>query len=123
MQKRDMRLNAARVALALAGVDAGVQTRILDMLPHRLDREAAIRRRDYWLRQALDLIGHTPGSVDVLGRSLQSYSASTWPMHRHLAEPPQGTRPVLVCLFHVCAASADAGRDVPGERQVRRIVT
>lgn len=120
---QDARLHAASIALALAGVDAGVQSRVLDMLPHRLDNEAAIRRRDYWLRQALNLIGHAPGSVRILAEALQSYSASHWPAHRHLAEPPQGATPLRACLFHVCAASADAGRDVPGYRQVRRIVT
>ena len=120
---QDARLHAARVALALAGVDASMQSRVLDMLPRRLDSEAAIRRRDYWLRQALDLIGHVPGSVRILADALQTYSASYWKLHRHLAEPPQGATPLRACLFHVCAASADAGREVPGYRQVRRIVT
>lgn len=113
---------AARAALVLAEVPRDRQESILLHLADRLDPEAARRRRDGWLRQAHELIGNASGSVVILARALADYHRNIWPSVRHLPALPGGSPALRIALFNVCQACAEAGADIPGERQVRRIV-
>lgn len=110
--------HAARVALSLAGIDAAAQTRVLDALPHRLDRAEALARRDSAIREAHNLVG----SPRILAHALHEFHARAWPQQRHLAEPPADASPLRRAYFFACQAAEDAGVDMPGERQVRRII-
>lgn len=115
-------LHAAQAALSLVNTPREDQSRILRLVETRLDRPGAIRRRDEALRQAFSLIGAAPGSVRVLAGALAQFAANEWPCWRHLAEPPDHASPLRRHLFHACQAAADAGAELPGERQIRRIV-
>jgi hypothetical protein len=109
----------AAVALSLAGVDASMQKAILRQVAHRLDRTAAIQRRDKALREAFHLVGH----VRILAGALTAYRASVWPCVRHLAQAPAADTPLRQAFFRACQASDDAGVVIPGARQIRRLVT
>ena len=71
-------LHAARVALALAGVDLAAQARVLLQLELRLDRQAALSRRDHYLREAFELFGAHPGNVRLLGVFAAARAAARW---------------------------------------------
>jgi hypothetical protein len=114
--------HVARVALVLAGTPADEQTRILAQLHHRLDRGAAIQRRDTWIREAFKLIGAAPGSVRILSQALAGYHRNTWPCRRYQADPPPHESPLRQAFFRACQACDDANCQIPGERQIRRIV-
>lgn len=109
----------AAVALSLAGVDASMQKAILRQVAHRLDRAAAIQRRDKALREAFQLVGH----VRILAGALTTYRASVWPCVRHLAQAPAGDPPLRQAMFKICQAAEDAGVGIPAYRQLRRLVT
>lgn len=113
--------HAARIALALAGVDAAAQRRVLDDLPHRLDRVEAEARRNRAICEAHRLIGATPGSVKILAKALSEFQARAWPQMRHLSEPPPDATPLRRAYFLACQAADDSGMGIPGERQIRRI--
>jgi hypothetical protein len=115
--------HAARAALALAGVPVERQQDILRELAVRLDREVAIRRRNYWFRQAYDLIGHEKGSLEILANALADYHARVWPRRWHAAEPSATDSPLHRAFFFACQAAADAGAPIPGPRQIRRLVS
>lgn len=122
-----MRLNAdieqaGRVALTLAGLPAAEQARILKALLSRMDRGEALARRDRAMRDAHTLIGVAPGSVRILARALGEFYARAWPQMRHLADPPADATPLRRACFFACQAATDAGADIPGERQIRRIL-
>ncbi|MDP1906613.1 MAG: hypothetical protein Q8M09_20635 [Pseudomonadota bacterium] len=109
---------AARIALSLAGVDRQRQDAILSELATRLDRAAALARRDEAINRAHRMVGH----IRVLAGALHSYSVNVWPTVRHLPSPPPGETPLQTCFFLACQAADDAGAEIPGNRQVRRIV-
>lgn len=122
-----MRLNAdiehaGRVALTLAGLPAAEQRRIIKAMLFRLDRDEALARRNRAIREAHSLIGGAPGSVDILADALGEFQARAWPQLRHLAEPPPDATPLRRAYFFACQCAEDAGADIPGERQIRRIV-
>lgn len=124
-------LHAARVALSLAGVNAAAQARVLDALPHRLDRDEALARRDAAIREAHRLVRAPAGAPNrrgarstpaILANALHDYHARAWPQQRHLAAPPADATPLRRAYFFACQAAEDAGVDLPGQRQVRRII-
>ncbi|MDP1646076.1 MAG: hypothetical protein Q8L71_11350 [Thiobacillus sp.] len=108
----------ARVALTLAGVDAAAQRRALDALPLRLDRAAALARRDAAIRDAHRLVGNPR----LLTAALHEFYARAWPQLRHLVTPPDDAAPLRRAYFFACQACDDAGADMPGLRQIRRII-
>lgn len=112
-----------RAALALAAVDAQRQGEIIAAVLKRMDRPAAIRRRDRAIREAFALIGSAPGSVRVLAQALSDFSTRVWTCQRHLPEPPAHATPLHAALWRACQAADDAGARLPNERQVRRIVS
>ena len=97
--------------------------RVLGEVESRLDRHNAMARRDYWLRMAHDLLGAEPGNVRLLADALARYHATTWPCVRHLAAPRAEDRPLHRAFFMACQAADDAGANIPGYRQIRRLVT
>lgn len=116
-------LHAARVALALAGVDLAAQARVLLQLELRLDRQAALSRRDHYLREAFELFGAHPGNVRLLADAINRYASTVWPCVRHLPDPRPDDRPLYRAFFRACQAAEDAGAAIPGARQIRRVVT
>lgn len=110
--------HAARVALSLLGIDAAAQARVLNAIPHRLDRAGAVARRDAAIRDAHNLVG----SPRILTHDLHKFYACAWPQQRHLAAPPADAPPLRRAFFFACQAADDAGVGMPGERQVRRII-
>lgn len=119
-----MRLDAdlehvARVALALAGVDGAAQRRVLDELPRRLDRDEAMARRDAAIREAHRIVG----SPRKLAEQIHDFYARAWPHQRHLIAPPDDATPLRRAFFSACQGAEDAGADIPGERQLRNIIS
>lgn len=126
---------AARAALALAAVyqrsgcalNASVQNDIVNELHVSLQRDDAVRRRDDALRRAFKMLG--PGaSIRMLSDSLRKFEATIWPAWRWAAQPPSDASLYRCELFNAClAASAvplpDSSLNLPGERQLRRILT
>lgn len=112
----------ARAALALAEVPRDRQAHILAVLHRRLDRAAAIRRRDRAIREAFALIGGAPGSVRVLAQALLNFGANIYTCWRHLPAPPAHATPLHAAMFSACQSADDAGAKLPNERQIRRIV-
>lgn len=124
--------HAARVALSLAGIDAAAQARVLDALPIRLDRIMAMERRNGAIREAHRLVRPPTSEPNrrgarstpaILARDLNEFHARAWPHLRHLAAPPDDASPLRRAYFFACQAAEDAGEDMPGERQVRRIIS
>lgn len=113
----------ARTALALAGVAAEHQRDIIHEVGRRLGKESAIVRRNYWLRTAFDMLGAAPGNVRLLADAINRYETTTWLCVRHLAEPRPTDSPLQQAFFLICQAAEDAGTPLPGERQIRRLVT
>lgn len=126
---------AARAALALAAVyqrsgcdlDASVQDDIISELHVSMQRDEAVRRRDDALRNAFQMLGQDT-SVKLLFESLRKFETRIWPSWRWVAQPPEDASPYRKELFFAClAASAtplpDSSLNLPGERQLRRIVT
>lgn len=109
---------AARVALALAGVDAAVQRVVLEELPLRLGRDEALARRNEAIRVAHRLVG----SPRKLAQGLRDFYGRIWPNQRHLIAPPADATPLRRAFFLACRGAEDAGADMPGERQIRRII-
>ncbi|MDO9225637.1 MAG: hypothetical protein Q8M09_05955 [Pseudomonadota bacterium] len=107
-----------RLALSLASVSLEVQARILGLLETRLDRAAALQRRDEAIRLAHRMTGH----IGVLAAALHHYHLNTWPAVRHLPEPPPNETPLRIAFFEACLAASDGGLEIPGPRQIRRIV-
>lgn len=116
-------LRAAEAALQLASVPANRQAEIIDVVLDRLDYRAAISRRDAAIREAYGLIGSAQGSVRVLAQAMAEFSARVYPCWRHLSAPPAEATPLRAALFRACQAADDAGAYLPGERQIRRIVS
>ncbi len=109
---------AARVALALAGVEASLQRVVLEELPRRLDRAEAMARRDAAIRAAHRIVG----SPRRLAEQLHEFYAAVWPRQRHLIEPPADATPLRHAFFMACRCAEDAGADVPRLRQLRNII-
>lgn len=107
----------ARLALTLAGIESPDRQReVVSELFERLDRTRGLARRDYWLRQAFDLIGHHAGSVRILAEALADYHTRTWWRHSCLRTPPAYSQPLRVAFFEICRACDEAGCALPGER-------
>lgn len=126
---------AARRALALAAayqrkgrtLDAMAQRDIVNELRVCMQRNSAVRRRDDALRRAFNLLPDgTP--VRMLFEFLRRFETTIWPNWRWLAQPPEEASPFRCALFDACqAASAaplpDGSLNLPGKRQLYRIVT
>lgn len=110
--------HAARVALTLAGVDPATVRIVLAELPRRLGRADAMDRRDAAIRAAHRLVG----SPRKLHAQLHEFFAHAWPAQRHLIAPPADATPLRRALFLACQGAEDAGADMPGLRQIRRII-
>lgn len=110
--------HTARTALSMAGISPADQAAIVAQLIRRLDRADALARRDYHLRIAHSLVG----SVAILTSALHRWHATAWPCHRHRADPPPELSTLHTCFFRISQAAADAGSNIPGPRQIRRIV-
>ncbi len=110
---------AARVALSLAGVSPEQHAAILREVNIRLDRQTAIDRRDYWITRAAEIVGQ----VTILARLLHRYRANAWPHLRHLTAPPANETPLRQAFFFACQAVDDLADNLPGERQLRRIIS
>lgn len=108
----------ASLALTLAGVPASAQPEIIERLCRRLDRAEAMARRDTAIREAHRLVG----SPRKLTQGLHDFYARAWPYQRHLIAPPADASPLRRAYFIACQGSEDAGADMPGERQIRRII-
>jgi hypothetical protein len=117
-----MHKHAITTALSIAGIAPADQAAIVAQVFHRLDRGAAIQRRDTWIREAFKLIGAAPGSVRILSQALAGYHRNTWPCRRYQADPPPHESPLRQAFFRACQACDDANCEMPGERQIRRIV-
>jgi hypothetical protein len=111
--------HTARTVLSLAGVNPAEQAAILDELARRLDRTAALARRDYWINRAAEQVGN----VGTLARLMHRFRSNAWPNLRHLPGPPANETELRKIFFWVNQAIDDMGADVPGERQLRRIIS
>jgi len=130
---------SARIALSLAAayqragrtLDAAAQREIVSELSSRMDRSAALRRRDDALRRAFNLLVRLFGedaSVRMLSESLQKFETSVWPNWRWCAQPPDDASPLRRELFDACQAASAAPipsgvLNLPGKRQLYRVVT
>lgn len=109
----------ARAVLALAAVPPELHAGILREVQIRLDRQTAIERRDYWITRAAEIVGQ----VTILARLLHRYRSTAWPHLRHLPAPPTDETPLRQAFFWACQAVDDLAADLPGERQLRRIIS
>lgn len=109
---------AARAALALARVPAAEQARIVAAVVRRLDPAEAMARRDEAIRDAHRLLGYPV----LLVKALHQFHARIWPNLCHLPAPPEDATPLDRAFFLACRACADGGVEMPGERQIRRIL-
>lgn len=126
---------AVRRALALAAayqrtgrvLDASVQSDIVRELYVIMDRAEAEQRRNDALRRAFNLLGSsTP--VRMLFEAMRRFEDEIWPEWRWSAQLPEDATPLRTCLFDACMAASSAplvngSLNLPGERQLRRIVT
>lgn len=114
--------HAARTALSLANVPPAQHAAIITTLHDRLDRPAALARRNRWIVEAYNIIGAGPADAEILRGAMHRFYAEAWPRLRHLSEPPQTDTPLRRAYFMACQAADDAGVGIPDLRQLRRIV-
>ncbi|GEM_PF-2389763 len=126
---------AVRHALGLAAtyqklgkmIDASVQADIAREVYLAIDRKTALHRRDAALRRAFHLLG-TSTPISLIYNQIKRFEADCWPSWRHSSQPPTDASPLRVALFNACLAAAaapllDGYLNLPGQRQLRRIVT
>lgn len=120
----DRDLRAALVALQIAGVDAREQERIAStVIFSRLDRQQATMRRNLAILEAAAIMGtENIVNISALAASLKEYELRTFPLRRHLVDPPETDKPLHQCFFKICQASADAGKRIPVYETILRVI-